>query len=93
MKNGEEISDTLEKGKAHIKEAAEVVAETVRSTGRKLRDTGRAAGEELSDLGAEAARCSKDLFAQCQEQIRNHPVAAFGIAFAAGVVIARLLRR
>jgi len=36
---------------------------------------------------------TKDLRAELAKQAREHPLATFGLAFAAGVLLARALRR
>lgn len=59
--------------------------EKLKSNGAQLEDELRDAGERFSD----GARKFSDA---AVEQVRAHPLAAFGVAFAAGVVLSRLLR-
>ncbi len=85
-KNAENTTD-------HLRDAAKSATEGFKRAASDLRSATRAAGEDLSQAGAAAARGAQDLWAQTGEAIRKNPMAAAGIAFAAGVVLARLLRR
>lgn len=70
--------------------------EAARSASRfsdKLRNNGAALQEELSAAGERFGDGAKRLGAVTSEQVRNHPLAAIGIAVAVGYVAARLLRR
>lgn len=61
--------------------------------GAKLRSNGAQLEEDLHDAGARFADGARTFGDAAIEQVREHPLAAFGIAFAAGVVVSRLLRR
>ena len=65
------------------KQAVEDVGAEVADAARGSADAART---EFSRLGA------KQFGDAAAEQIREHPLAAFGIAFAAGVLLSRLLR-
>lgn len=58
----------------------------------KLRANGADLEENLRDAGERFAQGAKTLGAAAAEQVREHPLAAAGIAFAAGVVVSRWLR-
>lgn len=58
----------------------------------KLRANGAQLEDELRDAGERFSEGAKKFSEAATEQIREHPLAAFGIAFAAGVVLSRLLR-
>lgn len=77
----------------HLRDAAKAATDGFKRAASDLRNATRAASEDLSEAGAAAARGAQDLWAQTGEAIRKNPMAAAGIAFAAGVVLARLLRR
>ena len=77
----------------HLRDAARAAADGFRQAAEGLRGATRVAGEELSEAGAAAARGASDLWDQAGDAIRKNPMAAFGVAFAAGLVISRLLRR
>lgn len=83
MKVEQAARNAAQAGSDHLHQAADAAVHGLRGAAKGLR----------SAAGAAAARGTQDLLAQCSESIRQHPVAAFGIAFAAGVVISRLLRR
>ena len=76
-----------------LEQAARVAADGFRQAAESLRSASRLAGEELAEAGSAAARGARDLWDQAGEAIRKNPVAATGIAFAAGVILSRLLRR
>ncbi len=56
-------------------------------------DAAREAKAELDDKLEKMLDQSKDLLGQAEELIRSRPWASFGVAFAAGFVIAKLTRR
>lgn len=76
--------------------AANAAEESRRSEMHKLRSKLRANGaeleEQLRDASERFTQGAKTFGAAAAEQMRAHPVAAFGIAFAAGVVVSRWLR-
>ena len=49
--------------------------------------------EDLHKAGARFLENTKGLRAEVVKQMQQHPVATFGVAFAAGLVLARALRR
>ncbi len=89
----EQARNAAQAGSEHLQQAADTAVQGLRGAAKGLRSAAETAGEELSDAGAAAARGTQDLLSQCSASIREHPLAAFGVAFAAGVVISRLLRR
>lgn len=48
---------------------------------------------QLRESGERVLANAKDLGDVASKQMRSHPLAAFGVAFVAGIAIARLLRR
>jgi ElaB/YqjD/DUF883 family membrane-anchored ribosome-binding protein len=50
------------------------------------------AGESIADAARGSVEGAKKFGDAAAEQIRAHPLAAFGIAFAAGALISRVLR-
>jgi ElaB/YqjD/DUF883 family membrane-anchored ribosome-binding protein len=50
------------------------------------------AGEELQQAASAAAKSASDLWDRTGDLIRKHPVEATGIAFAAGFLLARMMR-
>lgn len=55
----------------------------------------RLAGMEtqLRDVGERLLANAKELSGSAGKQMRSHPLATFGMAFVAGIAVARLLRR
>ncbi|MBX3726268.1 MAG: DUF883 family protein [Xanthomonadales bacterium] len=80
-------------GTEHLKQAAHAAADGFRKAAESLKEATSHATEELTEAGAAAARGAQDLWDQAGQAIRKHPMAAAGIAFAAGLVLSRLIRR
>lgn len=83
----------LDKVAGQISDGIEEVARSASRFGEKLRSNGTALNEELSAAGERFGEGAKRLGSIASEQIRAHPLAAIGIAVAAGVIASRLLRR
>jgi len=58
----------------------------------KLRANGAQLEDELRDASERISEGAKQFGDAAAEQIRAHPLAAFGVAFAAGVLISRVMR-
>lgn len=89
--------------KQHVDETSEDIASTAREAAdaasgelhrlrAKLRANGAQLEDELRDAGERFSEGAKKLSEVAVEQVRAHPLAAFGIAFAAGMVVSRWLR-
>ena len=81
-------------------EAADAARESVNAAGSELHDlrarlraNGAQLEDELRDASKRFAEGTRTLRAAAVEQVREHPLAAFGVAFVAGVLASRLLRR
>lgn len=74
-------------------QSADAASGELHRLGAKLRSNGAQLEEDLHDAGARFAEGARTFSDAAIEQVREHPLAAFGIAFAAGVVISRLMRR
>lgn len=96
MASVREMKQKLDETGAEAVEATKEHVEQLQSELHRLREKLRANGAQLEDdLRAASDRFSdgaKKFSAAAVEQIREHPLAAFGVAFAAGVVLTRLLR-
>jgi len=88
----------------HHDESGDSIADTARGSvddvktefrkfGAKLRANGAHLEDELREAGERISEGAKQFGGAAAEQIRAHPLAAFGIAFAAGVLLSRALRR
>lgn len=95
---------TVREMKHQLDEAGEAIAdgagesvEATRSELRRLRAKLRANGQQLEDdlreAGERFAEGARTFGTAAAEQVRAHPLAAFGIAMAAGFVLSRALRR
>lgn len=87
------VEQSAEETTDHLREAAKAAASGFKQAASDLREATQVAGAELSEAGAAVARGAKDLWSQTGDAIRKNPVAAAGIAFAAGVLLTKLLRR
>ena len=87
------LGDTAQSVAGSIGEGIDEAARTASRFGDRLRANGAVLQEELGDAGERLAEGAKRIGDIAAEQIRAHPLAAFGIAFAVGVVATRLLRR
>jgi ElaB/YqjD/DUF883 family membrane-anchored ribosome-binding protein len=97
MASVREVKQQLEDAGEDVVKAAGESVEATRSELNRLRAKLRANGahleEELREAGERFAEGAKTFGSAAAEQVRAHPMAAFGIAFAAGFVISRVLRR
>ncbi len=91
---------SVREAKQHLDEDGERIAEGVAGDDdelhrlrAKLRANGAKLEDDLRDAGTRFADGAKKFGEAATEQIRENPLAAFGIAFAAGVVVSRWLRR
>lgn len=85
-------STAVNRSREHLTEAARSASDGFRKAADDLRTAAGKAGEELSEAGAAASRGAQDLMGQAEDAIRKNPLAAAGIAFAAGLVLSRLMR-
>jgi ElaB/YqjD/DUF883 family membrane-anchored ribosome-binding protein len=76
-----------------ISDGIDDVARTASRFSERLRSNAGALHEELNEAGERFGDGAKRLGAVASEQIRAHPLAAVGIAVAAGVLVSRLMRR
>ncbi len=78
---------------AKIGDGIDEAARTANRLGERLRENGAILQEELADASERFADGAKRIGDIASEQIRAHPLAAFGVAFLVGVVATRLMRR
>lgn len=74
---------------SRIETLAKKVAESAQAFGTQC----AALQREFNKIDAPILQRAKSLAASTSEQARAHPLATFGVAFAAGAILARLLRR
>jgi ElaB/YqjD/DUF883 family membrane-anchored ribosome-binding protein len=88
-KRGEFSDRVAERGHSAVDSVAGRVAEAERKLGEtrhKVEDRARAASHHARDSVSEYQT-------QAEQYAREHPFAALGIAFAAGVIVSHLMRR
>jgi ElaB/YqjD/DUF883 family membrane-anchored ribosome-binding protein len=83
---GETHADDI---RANINGAQEETAEDIDAIGDRL----EALERQLRQAGDHLLENAKTLTAVASKQMQLHPLAAFGVAFLAGITAARLLRR
>lgn len=76
-----------------ISDGIDQVARTASRFSERLRNSGSALQDDLSAAGERFGDGAKRISSVASEQIRAHPIAAIGIAVAAGVLLSRLTRR
>ena len=96
MASVRETRNSIEDVGEEIAGAAKSGVDTAKSElgklGAKLRANGARLEDELHEARERIGEGAKKFGDAAAEQIREHPLAAFGIAFAAGVLISRILR-
>ncbi len=92
-----DMKHTLDEAGEAAATAADESIEATRSELHRLRAKLRANGQQLEDdlreAGERFAKGARTFGGAAAEQVREHPLAAFGIAFAAGFVLSRAFRR
>lgn len=86
--------------KAQIRKSADKIERGVAAAAASLTNGADALGEQsdelqekLRDIGRRILDTTKELSDEAAKQARLRPLAVFGIAFVAGVIVARALRR
>lgn len=97
MANVREVKQSIDDAGDAVSEAGSESARAVKGELHALREKLRAntahLEEELRDASDRFVEGTRTFRAAAVEQVREHPLAAFGVAFAAGVIVTRLMRR
>jgi ElaB/YqjD/DUF883 family membrane-anchored ribosome-binding protein len=97
MASVREVKRQLDEAAGDVADAAQeglgTAGDELHELRAKLRANGAQLEDELRDAGERFIEGARTLRAAATEQVREHPLAAFGVAFAAGVLISRLMRR
>jgi ElaB/YqjD/DUF883 family membrane-anchored ribosome-binding protein len=92
-----EVKQQLDEAADDVGSAAQESAQAANGEFHRLREKLRSNGaqleDDLRDAGARFAEGARKFGDAAVEQVREHPLAAFGVAFAAGLVVSRWLRR
>ena len=88
-------SDTPVTDKAHrmAEEALETAVDKAGSLERKMRDESSKLGDQVQERREEVSQRFDETLSEVEKYIRKKPVAAAGIAFAAGMFAALLIKR
>lgn len=76
------LHNGIDAGEATLDDSVEAFSARLASLETRLRHTGERLLDNARELGGSAGK-----------QMRTHPLATFGVAFVAGIAVARLLRR
>lgn len=86
--------------KAQIHKGTEKIEHGIESAAEKLANAAEAPGckhasgtDDFGDVGKCFRESAKCVSRELEKQARLHPLATFGVAFAAGLIVARTLRR
>jgi hypothetical protein len=96
----EAAAEAYEQARQHAERGAEQVAGAIQPQLDRMAagagyatDLARRAGTELEHRGAQLWNAQGQVTAEARAYTREHPLAAVGVAIAAGIVIGWLLRR
>ena len=91
--NTREIKAQINKSADQIESGVAAAAASLGNGAEALGEKGNELQENLREIGRNLLESTKALTDEAAKQARLRPLAVFGIAFAAGVVVARALRR
>lgn len=83
------VDDLAERARNHVDATADRVDDTIDEYADRFADL----EAQLRSAGDRLVENAKVLSAEASRHTRSHPLAAIGIAFAAGIVVSKLLRR
>ncbi|MFI4968940.1 MAG: hypothetical protein ACHP7D_01960 [Lysobacterales bacterium] len=89
----QQLDETADGIGAAADESAQAANGELHRLRAKLRSNGAQLEDDLRDASARFAEGAKKFGDAAVAQVREHPLAAFGVAFAAGLVVSRWLRR
>ncbi|MEJ2161690.1 MAG: hypothetical protein P8X53_14625 [Chromatiales bacterium] len=93
LDNGASETPMTDKAQQLAEEALVSAAEKAGGFERKLRDESERLGEEVGERRREVSERLDETLAEVESYIRKRPVAAAGMAFAAGVLATIIIRR
>ena len=91
--NTNEIKSRVRKDAEHVEDAVKAAAASVANGAEALGEQRDEVLDRLRDIGNDLMDRAKALTDEANKQARLHPLAVFGVAFIAGVIAARALRR
>ena len=91
--NSNEVKAQIHKGAEHIENGVEAAQASIGNGIDALAEQRDELLETLRDVGRRLLESSKSLSEEAAKQARMRPLAVLGVAFVAGIVAARVLRR
>lgn len=91
--NTKEIKARIRKDSERVDAAVDVAAASLGNGAEALGEQSDAPHDRLRDISRNLLDSAKALTEEAREQARLRPLAVFGVAFVAGLIVARALRR
>lgn len=91
--NTKETKAQIRKGADKIESGVEAAADSLAEGAEALGEHSDELQDKLRDIGRHILNTTKELSDEAAKQARLRPLAVFGVAFVAGVIVARALRR
>lgn len=91
--NTKEVKAQIRKGAAHIENSVAAAAAILGNGADAVGEQHDELQDKLRDIGRRVLDSTKALTDEASKQARLRPLAVFGVAFVAGVIVARALRR
>jgi len=91
--NTDETKTRIRKGAEQLENGVAAAAESLADGAEALGEKSDELQEKLRDIGRRLLETSKELGDEAAKQARLRPLSVVGIAFVAGLVVARALRR
>ena len=91
--NMNETKARIRKGAEYVESGVAEAAESLTNGAEALGEQSEELQEKLRDIGRRLLDTTKELSDEAAKQARLRPLAVFGIAFVAGVIVARAWRR
>jgi hypothetical protein len=88
-----EVKAQIHKTAENIESGVDTIAACMSNGAEALGEQGEELQDKLREIGQRLLETTKALTDEAARQARLRPLAMFGIAFVAGVVVARSLRR
>jgi len=91
--SSKEVKAQIHKGVEHIENGVEAAEARIGNGVDALAEQSNDVLETLRDVGRRLLESSRSLSDEAAKQARLRPLAVLGVAFVAGIVVARALRR
>lgn len=88
-----DMKSRISDGTGRVERAVAAAGARLGNGAEAIADSAGRAGRTLDDLGSRLLRRAKRLSETAGKQAHGHPLAVIGVAFVAGVILARVWRR